>query len=184
MAGPERGFALVAALMTMVLVMAMGAGLVLATSAEAVIGGNFARSRQAFYGAEAAGEWALADLQSVADWPAMLAGGETSWFADGPAGGSRALADGSTFDLGRVVAAAAGWTPFAWGPLADLLDAGLRPRCPPLYVVVLVAADPAGPDHLRMRVQSFGPRASRAVLELGVVRGAGGARFESWRDVR
>ena len=49
----ESGIALVVALMTMVLMMALGAALVLITSSETMIAANFRVSQEAFYAADA-----------------------------------------------------------------------------------------------------------------------------------
>ena len=51
----EQGAALIFALLAMTILMALGAALVVITSTEAIVAGNFRDSRQAFYAAEAAG---------------------------------------------------------------------------------------------------------------------------------
>ena len=179
----DRGVALVVALMTMLLLTAMGAALVLTTSAEALLSFGFRGSQQALYAADAAAEWAIADLAAVVpDWSTLVEEAVRSPFVDGPAAGTRVLLDGSVVDLSVVVARNAAWHPYAFGRMKDLLPPTDWPS--PFYVVVLVAEDPQGPDRLRMRTESFGPRGAHKVLELNVSRSPAGVRFEAWQEVR
>jgi hypothetical protein len=90
------------AMMAMLLMMALGAALALTTSSETIIAANFRDSREGRYAADAALERSIADLAAVADWNLPLAGLVQSRFLDG-APGSRALADGSTIDLRRLL---------------------------------------------------------------------------------
>ena len=69
----ERGAALIFALMAMTVLMALGAALVLITSTETIVAGNFRTGRQAFYAAEAAVELASPAPQG-ADWTGIVAG--------------------------------------------------------------------------------------------------------------
>jgi Tfp pilus assembly protein PilX len=166
----ERGIALVVALMTMVLMMTLGAALVLITSSETIIAANFRSGQEAFYAADAVFERALADLRSVPDWTSVLGGGTRSTFTDGPPAGIRTLVDGSTIDLTQVtniancqkptacsnadIAATTSerpwglnnpqWTPYAYGRLADSLGAATVSS--PFYVVALVGDDPSEND--------------------------------------
>lgn len=179
----DRGIALVIALMAILFMSALGAALVMTTSAEALIASSFRTGQQAIYAADAAAEWALADLAAVApDWPTLLDGGVRSPFVDGPPSGRRTLADGSVVDLESVVAANPGWMLYAFGPLAALLPASNRQS--PFYIVVFVAAHSTAPERLRVKAEAFGPRGARRAVELEVSRGPGGARLESWHQVR
>jgi PilX N-terminal len=182
----ERGGALVVVTMALVLVLAIVAGLALTTSSEALTAENFRRSQQALYAAEAAGEWAVADLPAVTtDWPALLNTAITSAFVDGLAGGSRALSDGSFLNLTDVVSRHATWKPYAWGPLKDLLPPASGPAEPsPFYVVVFVAADGESPDHLQVRVEAHGPRGAHKMLDLRLLRDSAGVRVASWAERR
>ncbi len=65
---------LVAALMVMLLVSALGAALILVTSSETTIAANFRNSLGALYAADAAAEQALAEVAAVADWDQLLNG--------------------------------------------------------------------------------------------------------------
>src|SRR5262245_66381702 len=89
-----RGFALVVMLLTMVLLAAVGAALVLATTAETRIAANFLRAQQTLYATDAAVARATVELMATPDWNALIGGGVVASFADGPARGERAVADG------------------------------------------------------------------------------------------
>ena len=52
----------------MTILMALGAALVVITSTETIVAGNFRSSRQAFYAAEAAAELAVAELRTRPNW--------------------------------------------------------------------------------------------------------------------
>ena len=142
----------------------------LTTSSETIIAGNFLTSIDASYAAEAAAERAIAELSGAADWNGVLAGSTRSMFVDGPAGGSRTMADGSTLDLDELVNTAncrkaslctsaemdavtaerpwgpdnPRWQLYSYGPLRDTApDGAVASSC---YVVVLAADDPAEND--------------------------------------
>lgn len=166
----ERGVAMVLALMAILVLSAVGVALLLTSASETVIAGSF-RAREAVrYAAEAGLERVLADLSLPGDWGALLDGSVRSSFTDGPPGGTRTLADGSTIDLGqqvnlancqRTAACSAAemnattadrpwgvnnprWVLLGYAPLSALLpDASLGP---PAYVVVLAGDDPAELD--------------------------------------
>jgi Tfp pilus assembly protein PilX len=166
----ERGVALVLALMTMVLMVALGAALVLITSSETIIAANFRAGHEAFYAADAAFERALADLRSVPDWTSVIGGAAGSTFTDGPPSGTRRLLDGSTIDLaqltnmancqkptpctGAEVAATTSdrpwgvnnprWILYAYGRLSDSL--GPATVSSPFYVVAFVGDDASEND--------------------------------------
>ena len=166
----ERGAALIVTLLVLTLVAALGASIALATASESIVAGDFVRTVEARYAAEAALERAMADLRPMADWTALVDGLAQSTFIDGPSG-SRRLADGSALDLASVVNLAncgkatvcsstelaenstgqrpwgannPTWRLFAYGPATALLPAGsIRSSC---YLVVLVGDDPAETD--------------------------------------
>ena len=201
----ERGAALVITLMAMSLLSAMGAALVLATSADALISANSGASNQAFYAADAAFERTLAELRGQPAFTPVLNGSARSIFIDGPPSGERTLADGSQLALAEVVNRAncekpascsdadmnavnrnrpwgvrsPRWQLFSYGPLNTL----------PLYVVSMVADDPAETDGdplqdggrtgvqanpgagiLMVRAEAFGSRGAHRVVEGTVVR--------------
>src|SRR6267143_2833265 len=97
----EEGLALIVSLLALLLLTALGITLVLATSLETVIAGNFRENQEAFYAADAIIERAMDDLATAGDWRQVLAGSVQSSFIDGPPG-LRSLADGSTVELAYV----------------------------------------------------------------------------------
>jgi hypothetical protein len=169
-AGRNDGVALLIVLLAVVLLSAIGAALVLATTAEMHIAMNFQRSEQTLYAADAAAERTLDDLRGVADWTTLLSGTVFSPFVDGAPSGTRRLADGSSLDLMQVVNMAncqkptactssdmnavtsdrpwgannPRWKLFAYGRLRDMLPAGAIDSTS--YVVAMIADDPGETD--------------------------------------
>ena len=165
------GVVLVAALLVMVLMGALGAGLILITSSEAMIAANFRDSQEALHAADAAAERAMSDVAAVADWSQLLDGAVRSSFVDGPPSGTRTLPDGSILDLLQVVSLAnchkttmcssaemdaatvdrpwgannPQWQLYAYGRLEDVLPNTFVDS--PYYAVVLVADDPSENDN-------------------------------------
>ena len=161
--GAERGFALVVCLLAVVLMAALGVGLVMATTTEAMIAANFRSALEARTAASAIVERAFVDLARMIDWTPALNGGVRSAFYDGSPG-VRPLSDGSEIDLRRIInmlncnrsgscadaemdASTAErpwgtnnprWQLFASGPLAALTGGAGISRC---YAVALVADD-------------------------------------------
>jgi hypothetical protein len=186
----DRGMALVIALFATAVMSALGAALVLLTSTESIIAGNFGHSRQAFYAAEAIAELAVADLSDLASWTPVVEGSQRSPFVDGPPDGPRNLPTGSPVNLTEVfnlancgVPAPCGgvprWQLFAYGPVRDLLPEGALES--PFYVAALVggAAQTADGDLLlTIRGEAFGPRGAHHAIETTVSRmAAGGTRI-------
>jgi hypothetical protein len=95
----EHGAALITALMAMLLLSALGLALVLTTSTETMIAGNFRDGQEALYAADAGVERVMDDLLTVPDWNNILNGTIRSAFIDGSPSGSRALPDGTSIDL-------------------------------------------------------------------------------------
>jgi type IV pilus assembly PilX-like protein len=161
----ERGMALIVALMSVMLLTALGLGLVMTTMTETMITTNYRDSGEAMYAADAGVERVMQDLLTVPDWNRILTGNVQSSFVDGPAGGTRTLPDGTTIDLtaatnllncGKTTTCSPAemdtWTPdrpygvnnprwnlFAYAPLADIIETGTITS--PMYVVVWVADD-------------------------------------------
>lgn len=170
--------ALLVTVLSMALVAALASAVLINTSSETVIAASFRDARRALCAADAAGQWAFADLEPIAaDWAAVAAGTRQSPFVDGPPG-PRRMATGEQIDLGAVLLSNPGWVLYAHGWLTDLLPAAAVPESE--YVVVLVAGDPALPDRLKVRPLAFGPHGARRVLELTFVRGPAGVRIDSW----
>jgi hypothetical protein len=169
-ASRQDGSAVVVALMSMMLLTALGMALVLTTSAETMFAANYSSGQEALYAAEAGMERALLEVPGITDLDRLLQGQIASTFSDG-APGSRALPNGAQMDLVALTNVAncgstAGcsteqmnattierpwgannprWQLFAHGPVNNMLPAGeLDSR---FYVVVWVADDPAETDN-------------------------------------
>jgi hypothetical protein len=174
----ESGVALLMTLLTMLLLSALVAAVVLLTSTEAAIAASFRGGREAFYAADAVGEWSIGALTAMIDeWTAVAGGLKASTFDDGPPAGSRALGGEPVVDLTVIVSANPGWHLFAYGPFSDLVRS---PRASPVYIVSLVAQDPAGLDNVRVRAMAFGPQGARRVVELTLARSTRGVHVLSW----
>ena len=83
----EDGVALIIALMSMMLLMALGIALVLTTTTETRISANYREGTEALYAADAAVERVMDDILTVPDWNDILSGVRQSAFIDGAAGG-------------------------------------------------------------------------------------------------
>jgi hypothetical protein len=167
----ERGVALIIAMMTMLLMSALGLALVMTATTETAIAGNFRNSSEALYAADAALERAIGDVLTVSDWNRLLDGSNQSSFVDGGPGGTRTLPDGSTIDLAQAINLAncqritscsdadmnetkrerpwgannPRWRLYAYANLNDVLpDASSIDS--PYYVVVMVADDSSESD--------------------------------------
>jgi hypothetical protein len=173
-ASGERGSALVVALMSMLLLSALGVALILTTSTETMLAANYGSGQEALYAADAAMERAMLEIPGMTDFDALLSGTLTSSFRDGSPG-SRTLPDGSTLDLLELtnlancasttgcspdqmnaVTADRPWGPnnprwqlFAHGRLDSLLPDGQMNT--PYYVVVWVGDDPSETDGMPTR---------------------------------
>ena len=168
----EDGVALLIAMMAMLLMTALGVALVLTTSSETIIAGNYRNSGEAGYAADAILERAIDDLLTVPDWNSLLTGAVQSAFIDGAPSGARALPDGSTIDLTQALAMAncqkvtacsttemdtvtterpwggnnPRWQLYAYGKMSDLMPTASVDSA--YYVVVMVADDPSENDGL------------------------------------
>jgi len=177
----EDGVALIIALMSMSLLMALGLALVLTTITEAKISGNYREGSEALYAADAAVERVMQDILTVPNWDDILSGATTSAFIDGPASGQRTLPDGSKIDLteatnivrcGKTMCSAADlvalswdrpwgannpvWQLYAYGPLENMVPTQtINSR---MYVIVWIADDPSDNDNdpLHDGAQPFG----------------------------
>jgi len=168
----EQGIAIVIALMAMLLLSALGAGLVLTTTSETLISGNYRDSSEALYAADAGIERVLPDLLTPGlEWTDVLTGAARSSFVDGAPSGERTTPFGGTLDLTKATnmlncglvtscsveamnASSAErpwttnnprWRPYAHGPLSSLLDNGSIVSS--MYVVVWVGDDPGDDDN-------------------------------------
>ena len=142
----DEGLAVILALLITALLAGLGVTLLLVSDAERRFSAN-SRSDQALrYAADAGLGRAIADLEAMADWSAILAGGQMSTFA-GPTH-RPVLPSGQVIDLdvltndlqaGSYGGAGFGantpvWRLFAWGPLMSLDASGTLPAG--LYLAV------------------------------------------------
>ena len=155
----EQGTALIIALMSMMLLTALGAAVVMVTNTETMIANNHRASQEAVYVADAVVERVVQDLLMVPRWNDVLSGTLQSSFIDGsmnvnktlPGGGRILLCCGASTATAQLQADTDGlnlwggnnpqWKLFAWGPMSQILpDAAIDS---PYYVAVWVADDPA-----------------------------------------
>jgi PilX N-terminal len=164
----ERGIALIVALMTMLLLTALGVALTLVTVTETKISGNHRAGSEALYAADAAVERVMQDLLTVPDWNTVLDGTVQSSFIDGPPGARNTTAgtinlvqatnivrcnsiagcDNAALDL-MTEERPWGmnnprWQLYAYGPLTEMLPTDTLNS--DMYVIVWVADDPAECD--------------------------------------
>ncbi len=155
----EKGTALIIALMSMMLLTALGAAVIMVTNTETMIATNYRNGQEALYAADAAVERVVQDLLMVPRWNDILSGVEQSAFNDGtmtavktlPGGGRITLCCGASSATGQLQAITDAdnawgannpqWKLFAWGPLGNMLPN--TPIDSPMYVAVWVADDPA-----------------------------------------
>ena len=110
-AAGERGIALVVALLSMLLLTALGMSLMLTTTTETMITGNYRDGVEAMYAADAGIERTMQDVLTVPDWNAMLGSpdgitaGVTSSFYDS-SNLQPTLGDGRVLDLVKATNAA------------------------------------------------------------------------------
>jgi hypothetical protein len=201
----DLAMTLVIALMSLVLLSALGTSLAVVMTTELRASANYATSREGMYAADGALQIAAHELLAVTDWNVLLSGGALSAFVDGPAGGSRPLGDGSSVDLTQATALANG-EPRPWGannPTWQLFAFGwLGPRT---YVIVWAADDPAendgdpsvdgdgvtnpGAGILALRAEAFGVGGAHKVLEATIRRDVDAVvgpaiRVLSWQEIR
>ncbi len=157
--------------MSLMLLTALGMALVLTTSTETMIAGNFSASQEGLYSADAGVERAMQDLLTVPDWNTILTGATTSAFIDGSPSGTRTIYGGTSLDLSQVLNMAncgtlttcsttdmngvtadrpwgvnnPRWQLYAYGSMNDIIPTGTVNS--PFYVVVMVADDAAETDN-------------------------------------
>jgi len=161
----EDGSALIIALMSMMLLTALGAAVIMVSRTETAISNNYKNSQEALYAADAVIERVVQDLLMVPRWNDILAdggsgvAGVTSSFTNGNPGTAISLPAGGKVTLNATTASMQAeteaanvwgandpqWRLFAWGPLSELLNTSAVDSN--MYVAVWVADDPAdGPS--------------------------------------
>ena len=205
----ERGVALLMALVTAALVTAIATAMVMSSSTDLVITGNTRASTEAMYAAEAAGQRAIGELATIADWSTVLAappGNVTATFDDGetmvraPDGRSlsvpvltaaRQTASAVTYGPG-FGADSPVWRLFGHADIRALLPPGVT--SPPAYVLIHVADDGGDGDgdpesdangQLIVYAEAYGVSGAHRAVELAVSRVTPGTiRVLSWKDPR
>lgn len=166
----DDGSALVVALMSLLLLTALGLALAMTAATETYISSHFRDGQQALGVADAVLERSMQDLLTIPDWNKVLSGETTSSFVDGPSTGTRTTPYGGTVNLDEIAnlascGVASGcsasqiatnapdrtwgannprWRVFAHGPASDLVSGGDIDM--PYYIVVLVGDDPSETD--------------------------------------
>jgi hypothetical protein len=203
----QRGAALVVALMTIVLMVALGSALVLLTVTETRIAGYQRSGSEALHAADGAIALVLEEL-AADDWSTVLAGSNQSSLVDGAPDGIRDTAAGR-LDLGQLTrtvrADAARWGSNAplWQPYAHGAMRSLAAADSDMYVVVWVGDDPAECDRrpdldggacddrpnpgagvLALLAHAYGPLGAYRAVEVTVAMDGPRLRMFSWREVR
>ena len=166
----ERGIALLIALMSTLLLTALGLALVMTTMTETMISANYRDGGEAMYAADAGVERVMQDLLTVPDWNRILSGSLQSPFIDGPPSGTRTLPGGGTIDLTATTNLLncnktttctdaemnaysderpwttnnPRWQLYAYAPLDTIIDTGTISS--PFYIAVWIADDQAETD--------------------------------------
>jgi hypothetical protein len=196
-ASGEQGTALIVALMSMLLLTALGAAVVMVGNTESMISSNYKNNTEALYAADAAIERVVQDLLLVPRWDDILSGVTKSSFTDGSETGPKDLPGGGTIQLNLATYQLQqdtdtanlwgtnnpGWKLYAWGPLSSMLPGDVIDS--PMYVAVWIADDPADgvdistPDGnplvdtngtLTVHAEAYGPSGTTKVIEVTVAR--------------
>jgi Tfp pilus assembly protein PilX len=141
----EDGIALMVAMMAMLLMTALGVALVLTTSSETIIAGNYRNSGEALYAADAVLERAIDDLLTVPDWNSLLTGSVQSAFIDGAPSGARSLPDGSTIDLTQAL---------------NMANCAKVTTCSTTDMDTVTTERPWGPNNPRWQLYAYGKMSS------------------------
>ena len=137
----EEGVALIVALMAMMLLTALGMALMMTTTTETRISGNYSQGVEAIYAADGAVERVMDDILTVPDWNDVLTGARTSSFIDGPASGQRTLPDGTKVDLAEAT---------------NMLDCGKIGVCSDADLNALTDDRPWGMNNPRWKLFAYG----------------------------
>jgi hypothetical protein len=194
----DEGTALIIALMSMLLLTALAAAVVMVSSTEVKIAGNYNNAQETLYAADAAVERVVQDLLLIPRWNDILSGSVKSALIDGSDSVSKAVPGGSRILLCCSATSATGqiqaltdtanlwgannprWKLFAYAPLKDMLpDVEIDS---PSYIAVWIADDPAETDDdpaadtngtLTLHAEAFGPTGTHKVIEVTVARTSG-----------
>ncbi len=209
----DRGAALLTCLLAIALLAAIGSALTLSATTDVMLAANAGAASEALAAARAVFARTAAELALAPDLTARLDGSWPSQFVDGAPAGTRPGPGGSTVDLGEVLALAGcarrsacssadmdavsarrpwgtrnpRWMLFSYGELDGQAGGGTRGA--PLYVVSMVADDPADGDGdpwrdatvlgalpspgagvVLVRAEAFGRRGAHRVVEGALLR--------------
>jgi hypothetical protein len=196
-ASSQQGTALIVALMSMMLLTALGAAMVLVGNTETMISANFKNNTEALYAADAAVERVVQDLLLVPRWDDILGGTVQSSFVDGSSTAPKTIPGGGTVRLDLATSELQtttntenlwggnnpAWKLYAWGPLSNVLPNDQVDS--PMYVAVWIADDPmdgvdvSTPDNnplidtngtLTLHAEAYGPSGTNKVIEVTVAR--------------
>lgn len=149
----ERGVALIVALLSMLLLSALGIGLLMTTMTETMISANYRDGGESLYAADAGIERVMQDLLTIPDWNRLLeADNARTSFTDGANPGARTLPDGSEFNL---VAA------------TNMLNCGKTADCTVAEMNAWSAERPWSTNNPRWRLIGYSPIAD--IIETGTV---------------
>lgn len=187
----QDGTALIIALMSMMLLTALGAATIMVSRTETLIANNYRNSQEALYAADAAIERVVQDLLMVPRWNDILAGTMVSGFMDGSSSAPKTLPVGGTITLSSATSELQAetntanlwgannptWRLYAWGPLNEITSQVTIDS--PMYVAVWVGDDPHENDGnpladangvLTLHALAIGPGGTRKVIEVTVAR--------------
>jgi len=182
----------------MLLLTALAAAVVMMSSTEVKIAGNYNNGQETLYAADAAVERVVQDLLLIPRWNDILAGTTKSALLDGSATTAKSIPGGSTVLLCCSATSATGqlqalsdasgawglnnpsWKLFAYAPLKDMLpDNDIDSSS---YVAVWIADDPAETDDdpladtngtISLHAEAYGPTGAHKVIEVTVARTSG-----------
>jgi hypothetical protein len=164
----DRGVALVATLLVMMLLSALALSLTMVTSTEEGVAAAYGIGSETFYAADAAFELAVQELAVTPDWSRVLDGSATSRFVDGqvslrgwPDERARTSAEATALATCRRTECSSGdmdertaerpwgannprWRLIAYGPIADLSASATVDSAG--YVAVWAGDDPSDND--------------------------------------
>jgi hypothetical protein len=192
----DRGFVLLAVILVITVLAALGAMLGLATATEVAIAANHRDAAETRYAAEAGVEFVVQELANAADWPALVSAPGQSIFVDGAAAGERRVGP-RTVDLGTVAADLDALAPLAgsasprvlhaFGYLHDLVP--IAEASGSVYVAVWVAQFLNDDGSMRVPATmsilglAWGPRGSRRAVEVVVEQmDPAAVRRRFWRE--
>jgi Tfp pilus assembly protein PilX len=200
---PDRGSALVIALVATVLLGGLGFGLAILGNTESAIASNYRVGSETMYAAEAGAERVISDASFAPDWSALASGAVRSAFVDATL--TPVLPSNERIDLTAMTrdlqttsdaAVAVGlnnpqWRLFAYGPLTEMIGPGFAPSRS--YVVVWIADDRSETDNnpstdsngtIVILSRALGPGGAARTVEVTIAKVPFGVRILSWREIR